>query len=338
VAFSPDGKAVVSGGEDGMVRLWDLSGKDPQAKLPVRGHDDEIRQTALSPDGRTLATTSWDGTLRLWDLGGTQPKPRETFRAVSAFATAVSFMADGRKLVTGNSDASVRIWDVSTGTARLQKTLSHGKPDPEQDRDEIWGLAVSTDGKVAVTSGRFHGLRVWDLTAEGPVDPVTVKKPSRYHGALAFSPDGSVVASGSSAGGTLTLWSVADVKSPKVQHQVDAGKAPVHAVAFAPDGKTVVSGGHDDVVRFWDVSGGMLKERATLNHEKGSVQSVHYSPDGSKLVVAYGSGCVLVCDSSGKELHEWQLEGPASARFAPDGRHVVTENGNATVYVLRLPP
>jgi WD40 repeat protein len=112
----------------------------------------------------------------------------------------------------------------------------------------------------------------------------------------------------------------------------------VHAVAFAPDGKTVVSGGHDDVVRFWDVSGGMLKELATLNHEKGSVQSVHYSPDGSKLVVAYGSGCVLVCDSSAKKLHEWQLDGPASARFAPDGRHVVTENGNATVYILRLPP
>lgn len=158
VAFSPDGKTTVSGGADGLLRLWDLSGKDPKAKLPVRGHDDEIRQTALSPDGKALATTSWDGTLRLWDFGGARPKPRETFRAVSAFATALCFTADGKRLVTGNSDASVRIWDVSTGTARLQKTLSHGRPDSAEERDEIWGLAVSTDGKVAVTSGRFHGL------------------------------------------------------------------------------------------------------------------------------------------------------------------------------------
>lgn len=164
-----------------------------------------------------------------------------------------------------------------------------------------------------------------------------VEKPARYHGTLAFSPNGRVVASGSSDRGTLTLWSVADVKAPKVGHQVDAGKALVHAVAFAPDGKTVVSGSHDGVVRFWDVSGGMLRERATANHKKDSVQSVHYSRDGSKLVVAYGSGCILVCDSSGKKLHEWQLEGPASARFAPDGRHIVTDNGNATVYILRLP-
>ena len=165
-----------------------------------------------------------------------------------------------------------------------------------------------------------------------------VKKPLRYHGALAFSPDGGVAASGSSDGGKVTLWSVADVKAPKVGHQVDAGKAAIDAVAFAPDGKTVVSGGNDGVVRFWSVSGGMLKERATVNHKTDSVQSVNYSPDGSKLVVAHGSGCILVCDSAGKKLHEWQLDGPASARFAPDGRHVVTENGNATAYILRLPP
>jgi WD40 repeat protein len=153
--------------------------------LPVRGHDDEIRLTALSPDGRTLATTSWDGTLRLWDLGGSQPKPRETFPAVSPFATAVTFAPDGKRLIAANADANLRIWDVSSGIARLQKTLSQGKLDSNVERDEIWGLAVSPDGRRAVTSGRFHGLRLWDLTTDGLSDPVTVKKPSRYHGGLA---------------------------------------------------------------------------------------------------------------------------------------------------------
>jgi WD40 repeat protein len=82
----------------------------------------------------------------------------------------------------------------------------------------------------------------------------------------------------------------------------------------------------------------MLKQQATLYHAKGSVTSVHFSPNGSKLVVAYGSGYVFLGDSAGKKSREWQLEGSTSARFAPDGRHLVLENANATAYILRLQP
>src|SRR5262249_30337894 len=108
--------------------------------------------------------------------------------------------------------------------------------------------------------------------------------------------------------------------------------------AFAPDGKTLVSGGDDGVVRFWTLSAEVPKERMTLDLAKGPVDSVHVSPDGRKFAVAYGSGYVLLGDSAGKKLHDWQLEGPAVVRFAPDGRHLVMENANATAYILRIQP
>jgi WD40 repeat protein len=76
---------------------------------------------------------------------------------------------------------------------------------------------------------------------------------------------------------------------------------------------------------------------------QGPVSAVHYSPDGSKLVVAYGSGYLFLGDASGKKLREWQLEGPPAeggvngVRFTPDGRHLLIDNSNATAYILRLP-
>jgi WD40 repeat protein len=306
--------------------------------LPVKDHDDEVRGVVVAPDGRTLITSSHDGTLRIWDLGGRQPMPRVTFSA-DGDATSLAFTPDGQRLISGNGDHTLRVWDVSGERPRLLKKLGQS----QGRADEIWGLAVSPDGKTAATSGRRHSLAVWDLTADGAKEATPPKSPRRYHGALTYSPDGKTVASGNSDDGTLRLWNVADPKSPQLQFVLDAHKqarsrhGAVHTVAFAPDGKTLVSAGDDGVVRFWNLSGEAPQQRMTLDLAKGSDGSVHFSPDGSKLVLAYGSGYVLLCDSAGKKLHDWQLEGPSSVRFAPDGTHLVMENANATAYFLRPP-
>src|SRR5262249_37879120 len=142
---------------------------------------------------------------------------------------------------------------------------------------------------------------------------------------------------------------VADPKSPQRQFVLDAHErassrhGTVHAVAFAPDARTLVSGGDDGVVRFWDLRADKPTERSTLRLNKG-VGSINYSPDGSKLVVVCDNGYLFLGDSSGKKLRAWQLEGSIAAeqglggaRFAPDGRHLLIENSNATAYIVRLP-
>jgi WD40 repeat protein len=336
VAFSPDGKTLVSGGGSA-VGLWDFTGAEPKAKLPVKGHDDEVRAVVISPDGRTLASSSYDGTLRLWDLGGPQPKPRVTFSADSEFVVSLAFAPDGNKLISGNWNGTLRVWDVSDRQPRLLKKLGEYK----NLRDEIRTLAVSPDGKTAVTSGRRHPLRLWDLTNEASSAATSLHAPGQYGVALVYSPDGTMVATGSHDG-TVRLWDLTDPKAPKQRFAVaahkhaDPHKNVVSAVVFAPDGKSLVSGGGDGVVRFWNLSGNAPKEQATLGHAKGPVSSVHFSPDGSKLVAAYDSGYIFLGDSTGKKVHDWQLEGPAAVRFAPDGRHLLIENGNATAYILRL--
>jgi WD40 repeat protein len=311
--------------------------------LPVRGHDDEVRAAVVAPDGRTLITSAHDGTLRVWDLGGPQPRPRVTFSAV-ADPTSLIFTPDGKRLVSGNGDHTLRVWDVTGERPRLLKKFGES----QGRADEIWGLAVSPDGKTAATSGRRHSLGLWNLTTEGAKEANPPRSPRRYHGALAYSPDGKKVASGSD-NGTVRLWDVRDPGSPKELFVLDAHKTPqarendVPAVAFSPDGKTLASGGDDGIVRFWALKTGMPTERSILRLGKGPVGAINYSPDGSRLVVAVGN-FNFAGDSSGKQLHEWQLPGPTAwagvggVRFAPDGRHLVIENSNLTAYILRLPP
>jgi WD40 repeat protein len=343
-AFAPDGKTLVSGGEDGTVRLWDLTGAEPKAKVPVRGHDDEVRGVAVAPDGRTLVTGSHDRSLRIWDLGGARPKPRVTFSTEAGYATALAFVADGTRLIAGHNDHVLRVWDVSGERPRLLNKLGTS----QGGADEIWGLALSPDGKTAATSGRRHSLGLWDLTTEGAKEANPTKSPARYHGALAYAPDGKTVASGGHDG-TVRLWDVANPGSPKELFVLEAHKTPqarendVPAVAFSPDGKTLVSGGDGGVVRFWDLKGDRPTERAALHSNKGPIGAINYSPDGSKLVMGFGNS-IFVGDSAGKKLHAWQWPGPTAwagvggVRFAPDGRHLVIANSNATAYVLRLAP
>jgi WD40 repeat protein len=344
-AFSLDSTTLVSGGSAGVILLWDLTGLEPKAKLPVRGHDDEVRAVALSPDGRMLASASYDGTLRIWDLGGDQPKPRVTFAADSRYAVSLAFTPDSKRLISGNWNGSLRLWDVSGSKPRLLKKLGE-----EGSRsDEVWETAVSPDGRTIATGGRNLDVRLWDLTDEGSTNFQALKGHGHYAIALAYSRDGKTLASGS-YDGTLRLWDLTDSKAPKNNVTLDAHKDSkgrkqvVPAVAFAPDGKTLLSGGGDGVVRYWDLSEGNPKERSILRLDKGPVGSIDVSPDRSKVVVAYRRGYVLLSDWSGKKLREWQLDGTADnrldaagqVRFAADGRHLLIVNGNSTAYILRL--
>jgi WD40 repeat protein len=344
-AFSPDGKTLVSGSQAGALRFWDLTGQEPKAKLPLRGHDDEVRAVVLSPDGRILASSSYDATLRIWDLGADQPKPRVTFSAESDHALSLAFSPDSKRLISENWHGTLRLWDVSGTKPWLLKEFG----EEGSRREEVWALTVSPDGRTVAAGGRSLDIRLWDLTGEGSIDFKALKGHGHYAIALAYSRDGKTLASGS-YDGTLRLWDLTDSKAPKNHVTLDAHKnskgrkTVVQAVAFAPDGKTLLSGGGDGVVRCWDLTGAYPKERSSIRLDKGPVGSIDVSPDGSKLVVAYRRGYILLSNWSGNKLRDWQLEGAADNRFAmdgevrftADGKHLLSVNSNATAYILRL--
>ncbi|MFN9570871.1 MAG: WD40 repeat domain-containing protein, partial [Cyanobacteriota bacterium] len=117
VAFSHDGRRIVSGSDDTTLRLWDAATGKPIGP-PLQGHTDPVRSVAFSPDGRRIVSGSGDNTLRLWDAATGKPigPPLQGHKNT---VLSLAFSPDGRRIVSGSDDNTLRLWDA-TGAVEVR--------------------------------------------------------------------------------------------------------------------------------------------------------------------------------------------------------------------------
>jgi WD40 repeat protein len=109
VAFSPDGRRLVTGGEGYTAKIWDVqTGHELET---LYGHTGDVCSVAFSSDGRWLATAGEDTTVRLWDA--TSWKPRHTLRGHTGLVSSLAFIPKSQRLVSGSRDHTVKVWDVT---------------------------------------------------------------------------------------------------------------------------------------------------------------------------------------------------------------------------------
>jgi cytochrome c len=231
VAILPDGRAV-TGGEDGKIAIW--APGNPQPVQTFEGHTAPIVGLAVSPDGATIASASWDRTVRLWAVAGSEAR---VLNGHDQNVNGVAFTRDGKSLVSAGYDATVRIWPLDGGAAKIV-TL----PTP------LNAVAIAPDGEIAV-AGADQNL--WFLSPDGE------KRESVDAGetpiiSVAVSADGELVA----AAGIRGSVGIVDRKARKLVRTLVGPGLPVWSVAFLPDGKTLLTGGTDRMVRRWDARTG----------------------------------------------------------------------------------
>ena len=189
VAFSPDGKTLVSSGYDGRVIVWSVDEKKSTATLEK--HKGWCRSVAFHPQGKHFATAGEDGTTVVWDLEG--PKENKEWKAHEAAIYHLAFSPDGNTLATASTDKTVKLWDWQSGKENAKL---------EGHEDAVWSVAFG--GGLIATAGADRKLRLWD--ANGAAKAV-LPGHSDWISGVAFSPDGKSIAT-SSLDRTIRVWNI----------------------------------------------------------------------------------------------------------------------------------
>ncbi len=354
MVFSPNGKILAVGVDNGGIRLYDtaqyrplgtmygngeailslafspegerlISGSESYLQLwdlktrkllaTLKGTQGEIGSVAYSPDGKTVASGSSDQMIRLWSTESN--KCIGVLTGHQADVTELAFSPDGKTLYSASSDDTVRFWDIRT-RRNIHSLSGH--------EHTIRAMALSQDGRTLASGSTEGRVKLWDATARASVDRFPRQKSALQQ--VLISPDSRYLAA-FSGGGSLRLWRLNDGKLLG-----DLKETTSHA-AFSPDGRILAVGG-DTGIDLWRLPS--LVGMDLVPYSKG-IFYVTFSPKGEKIAGIDYSGRVHVWDISNNrrmETPEQKGDFVTAIAFSPDGRFLVwgTDKGRLTLWDL----
>jgi hypothetical protein len=294
----------------------------PKAGAPILIINDySINSVAFAPDGRTALSGSDNKKLKLWDLSSGQEI--RTFTGHSGNVTSVAFAPDGRTALSGSLDTTVKLWEVATGREILTFVGHAGS---------VYTVAFAPDGRTALSGSNHSEIKLWDVSTG------QVIRSFNAFGvfALAFGPDGR---NALYAGSPDSWAAVLDVADGDVIRRVGKGahSGSVNTVAFAPDGRTALTGSDDRTLKLWDLSSG--REIRTFSGHSNSVRSVAFAPDGRTALSGSFDKTLKLWDvATGREIRTFtgHSDWVTSVAFAPDGRTALSGSRDDTLRLWDL--
>ncbi len=324
IAFTPDGRQLVSASEDKTIRVWDLaSGKTVRT---IRGESapgqaGKVYAMALSPDGKWLAAAGWltgkreeRDAIRLYEFAS--GKLVALLKGHENVVHGLAFSPDGSKLISGSGDRTAILWDtgIQVGTRVAEPKLLHRL---EGHTDKIYAVGFSPDGSRAVTGSEDHDLRLWRVADGKEIAYMT------GHGdkveSLAVAPDGSI-ASGD-VSGKIRLWDGRDGKFLRTFRTPSTG---VNSLSFSADGRLLLAASGSVAGKDTATIYGTLSWKAISNYTNhdNSVLATAFSPDGRWA--ATGGGANM-------EIHLWDPHS-GKPQPGPDGKPLRLTGQGQTVF------
>ncbi|MCK5680202.1 WD40 repeat domain-containing protein [bacterium] len=278
VAFSPDGRYLVSGSVSRHLHLWDLE-KAESEPVTFSGHTKFVWSVSFSPDGKTIASASGDGCLFLRDVkSGSHYRIMEShYSRVQAYYGS-AFSPDGRYLAAACMDGDIHLWST-LNRYPARRLRGH--------KGAVYGVSFSADSRFLASGGDDETIRVWDVSARQEVN-VLVRPGCRVTNII-FSADGNWLAYASAN----TQIYLSNLGTGEVRC-LSGHQGVVWNVEFSPDSRFLISASNDQMVIIWEVKSGLNIN--VLSGHRGAVNSVAFAPDGSFAASASDDKTVRIWD------------------------------------------
>lgn len=332
-AVSPDGRSIISGGDDYSVKVWDVA--TGQVRLDLRGHTAPVRACAVGPDGSRFVSGDAGGKLCIWETA--TGHLRDTLSAGKHEIHGCAVSPKDGLIAAACSDGLLRVWDSRSRRLVVEWT-GHKGP--------VYDCRFGPDGDLIISSGDDEPLILWRLSKPGEVGRLS-EGADRGVRCCAISQSGKLAA-GLNSRASLTVWDLATGKAvgsawKNAGHHpwywAAPGTSGVMGCAIHPREIWAIAPAYDKTLSVWDISTG--KEIASLEGHTGWIRDCAIGPDGRFCVSAATDGTLLVWDlaavtgaeASKKMLHYQPVKGCA---FSPDGWRAVStcEDKSLTVWDL----
>ncbi|CUA68566.1 Cilia-and flagella-associated protein 52 [Rhizoctonia solani] len=326
IIFSPDGSRIISGCSNGLVCTWDVH----QRNLPSNSMNTlfiHILSAKFSSDGMRFVTGSKDGLLHIWD-SYTGELSVDPIKAHKSEVVAVDFWND--RVVSGSRDGTVSVWNALSGDVVLASVNTGIK-------ETLTAVAYSPNGNLIVTASRINlnsGVEVnlWDVhTGIRVLGPL--KAGSRDISTIQFSPDGTRIAGITTYSRSSTVfWDTSDGREVSEPYKP---RIKTESISYSPNGAFIALGHHDSTITVWDVYT-RTKELKRLTGHSGAVDSVHFSPDSTRLVSSTYEQIWIWDVQTGQmlfELPHGHEQGITSVHYSPDGTRIISISYDMSVRI-----
>jgi WD40 repeat protein len=329
IVYAPDGRSVVTGVGEHRLQVWDARDGKKLGQIDVG--IEAVRDFAFSPDGTTIAAAGFQYEparnlvvhyLTLTDAASGRPVRRGEWDERGDIR-GIAYAPDGKTVVTASTDGTLRLWDVATAS------ISHQERPGELNDPSIAFSPDAASHLLAISGERTISL--WDVANHRHVRQLAIDGNHRP-GSLAFSPDGTTLATGLSGDkAEIGLWRVSDGTS--LWHFTIQADTAVYHLAFSPDGKVLAANGHGGRLMLIDVA--TRKERNDLAGGRLANGPLVFSPDGRTLAATGGEHALHFWDPATGEDRLATPEahsGPVAAfAFLDDGRTLISGSDDRTV-------